>query len=551
MPRSTSPPSTSKRTKLTSDATETNATQTTSSNGTTASSSLSFANGSNGLEATMLPVSKKVGQKGKSRKRKIKPVESGGLEDTMFREALYLLGTDMVYTAIEDGRDYYERFGRLEEIELEVIAMSSHGEGLAVPAEKDWIVAVPFCIPGERVLARVHRNDRLHSYADLVEVLRCTEDKENWRDDARIQCKYFGKCSGCQYQMLSYERQLLLKQDVVRKAYANFSGLTPSLVPEVQDTLPSPRQYGYRTKLTPHFDQPTMQTRINDGRDLQIGFQQKGRRAVMDIEDCPIGTQAINAEMKNARAEVRRTLSNFKRGATLLLRDSLRTDIPIDEQIEADTEVDEVHVCIKDHNAAVRERVADKFFTFQANSFFQNNNGILSSLVQCIRDLLPRQEGERCLVDAYCGSGLFSITLAECFKKVAGIEISGKPEFRSSKNRVLMLLESIAESIKYAKLNAQLNGLRNVEFVTGSAEAIFEGLAFPANETTVLIDPPRKGCDERFLRQLLAYTPARIARDVGYLLKESEQGYTLDSIRGCDLFPQTYHVESLAVLSKA
>ena len=169
-----------------------------------------------------------------------------------------------------------------------------------------------------------------------------------------------------------------------------------------------------------------------------------------------------------------RTLSNFKRGATLLLRDSLRTDIPIDEQIEADTEVDEVHVCIKDHNAAVRERVADKFFTFQANSFFQNNNGILSSLVQCIRDLLPRQEGERCLVDAYCGSGLFSITLAECFKKVAGIEISGKPEFRSSKNRVLMLLESIAESIKYAKLNAQLNGLRNVEFVTGSAEAIFE-----------------------------------------------------------------------------
>ena len=199
------------------------------------------------------------------------------------------------------------------------------GEGLAVPAEKDWIVAVPFCIPGERVLARVHRNviysscyhlavteiaismqDRLHSYADLVEVLRCTEDKENWRDDARIQCKYFGKCSGCQYQMLSYERQLLLKQDVVRKAYANFSGLTPSLVPEVQDTLPSPRQYGYRTKLTPHFDQPTMQTRINDGRDLQIGFQQKGRRAVMDIEDCPIGTQAINAEMKNARAEVRR-----------------------------------------------------------------------------------------------------------------------------------------------------------------------------------------------------------------------------------------------------
>lgn len=73
----------------------------------------------------------------------------------------------------------------------------------------------------------------------------------------------------------------------------------------------------------------------------------------------------------------------------------------------------------------MRERVADKFFTFTANSFFQNNNGILGSLVECIRDLLPKEQGERYLVDAYCGSGLFSICLASRFKEVAGIEISG------------------------------------------------------------------------------------------------------------------------------
>ena len=99
--------------------------------------------------------------------------------------------------------------------------MQNIGDGLAVTEEKDWIVAVPFCVPGERVLARVYRNvrwallslfqhskpialqDRVHSYADLVKIIRRSEDKENWRDDSRIQCKYFGKCSGCQVRVPS------------------------------------------------------------------------------------------------------------------------------------------------------------------------------------------------------------------------------------------------------------------------------------------------------------------------------------------------------------
>lgn len=119
---------------------------------------------------------------------------------------------------------------------------------------------------------------------------------------------------------------------------------------------------------------------------------------------------------------------------------------------------------------------------------------------------------------------------------------------------------TLADSIKYAKINAEINGLKNIRFLAGSAEAIFEDLTFDASKTTILIDPPRKGCDEAFLKQLLAFSPKRIvyvscnvhtqARDVGYIVKESGEKYQVDSIRGCDLFPQTYHVEALAVLSK-
>ena len=302
----------------------------------------------------------------------------------------------------------------------------------------------------------------MHSYADLVRVLRKSDDPASWRDDSRVQCKYFGSCSGCQYQTLSYERQLALKRTVVQKAYRNFSALPAALVPEIGPTLPSPRQYGYRTKLTPHFDQPSKEHRDAGGEGLAIGFQMKGRRTVLDIEECPIATEAINAHLGPARKDIRSNLSRYKRGATLLLRDSLPVDTPMEDLVEAlsSTGLDDVaHVCITDHHAVVRERVADKLFTFTANSFFQNNNGILQSLVQAIRDILPpastEPEDERFLVDAYCGSGLFALTLADRFARVSGIEIS-------------------ADSIRYAKINAELNGVKNVEFVAESAEAIFK-----------------------------------------------------------------------------
>lgn len=116
-------------------------------------------------------------------------------------------------------------------------------------------------------------------------------------DFARLTCH--------QYQMLSYDKQLSLKRQVVEKAYENFSNLSPDLIPDISPTLPSPQQYGYRTKLTPHFDQPSREHRAKAGTGLNIGFQQKGRRTVIDIEECPIATKPINEELAKARADVR------------------------------------------------------------------------------------------------------------------------------------------------------------------------------------------------------------------------------------------------------
>lgn len=139
---------------------------------------------------------------------------------------------------------------RFSEIEVTISEISSTGDGLALSESGDHVYVVPFTVPGDKALVKTVRQHPELSYT-LVDFIKVIEPGPQ-RNDSLIGCGYFAKCSGCQLQMMSYEDQLAHKKRIVEKAYANFSGLIPELVPAVGDTLPSPRQYGYRTKLTPH-----------------------------------------------------------------------------------------------------------------------------------------------------------------------------------------------------------------------------------------------------------------------------------------------------------
>jgi tRNA (uracil-5-)-methyltransferase len=252
-----------------------------------------------------------------------------------------------------------------------------------------------------------------------------------------------------------------------------------------------------------------------------------------------------------------RKIYTYKKGVSLLLRDSL--EIPGGNSPTATTELatKDHHVCITDHKATVRERVGDLLFDYQAGSFFQNNNSVLVPLTSYVRDAIFPSTSTSAppthLVDAYCGAGLFALTLAPHFTQVAGIELS-------------------ADSIRFATHNAALNGLADkASFRAGDAAQIFSAVGdFPPARTALVVDPPRKGCDEAFVRQLLAFRAQTVvyvscnvhtqARDVGQIVSWSadevaegkgEGKYVLESLRGFDLFPQTAHVESVAVLRLA
>lgn len=460
------------------------------------------------------------------------------------------------------------------EIEVTVAELSSTGDGLALSENADHVYVVPFTVPGDKVLVKVVRHFESLSYS-LTDFLKVIEPGPK-RDDSLIGCQYFGKCSGCQLQMMSYEDQLAHKKRIVEKAYANFSGLIPELIPAIGETFPSPLKYGYRTKLTPHFAAPPGSSRKQKGpvqphtEVPPIGFTYKNRKMDMDIEDCPLGTDIVRKGLKSERKRVADNLSRYTKGATLLMREST-TRITKDQangtteastegeqsgkdsgdiiRVEHDNYIEEKR-CVTDNNATSVEYVDDYMFTNKAGAFFQNNNSILSGFTEYIRQqaLPPHTQDAskplKYLLDAYSGSGLFTITLSTIFKSSLGVDVAG-------------------DSITSARENARANQLPNTGFAAADAATLFKDVPYPPDQTLLVIDPPRKGCSEDFLRQFLAFGPRRVvyvscnvhtqARDVAVMVQGDDAKkvrYEIESIRGFDFFPQTGHVEGVAILNK-
>jgi 23S rRNA (uracil1939-C5)-methyltransferase/tRNA (uracil-5-)-methyltransferase len=429
-------------------------------------------------------------------------------------------GMEDSFPPVSRNRKFNDKpFAYHQEIELEVSTLTNLGLGLgrvsasaSEPEEKSWVVMIPFALPGERVRARIYRNHKNYSEADLVEVLAPSAER------VAPVCPLFGRCGGCQYQHLNYSSQLAWKRRQVAELLEHMAGASFPVDP----VIASPREYGYRSKITPHFNAP----KPEQAADFPIGFLRQGTRFdLVDVPRCPIATDGINERLRDLRSNIRARAAagGFARGATLVLR-------------EAGGAV------VTDFEAQVTEEIA---FTssprlrlrFLARDFFQNNPFILPAFIEHVRSEAATG-GARYLVDAYCGSGLFALSAAGAFARVAGVEIS-------------------ETSVACARENASANGITNATFLAGEAAHVFKGLDFPAEETVVVIDPPRKGCDESFLSQLFSFGPRAVvyvscdpATQMRDLRPFLAAGYRPTRIQPFDLFPQTRHLECVVTLRR-
>jgi 23S rRNA (uracil1939-C5)-methyltransferase/tRNA (uracil-5-)-methyltransferase len=319
-------------------------------------------------------------------------------------------------------------------------------------------------------------------------------------------CALFGLCGGCQLQDLPYPDQLALKTEEVRRLFGG-------LAAEVGACVASPASYGYRSKLTPHFPRP------RPDRPLAIGFLRTGtRRETLDVERCAIATPAVNERLAALRADVHAQRESYRRGATLLVREAA-SGVTVDPR------------------AVITEKVGALELQFLAGDFFQNNPFLLPALV----DHVAREAqaaGARFLVDAYCGSGLLALAAAPAFERALGVEVS-------------------ESAVRWARANAERNGRANCAFLAADASAVFATVPFPGDETAVIVDPPRKGCSDAFVRQLVAFAPRTIVyvscnpetqvRDAAAL---AAAGYDCMLVQPFDMFPQTRHVEAVATFTR-
>jgi 23S rRNA (uracil1939-C5)-methyltransferase len=325
-------------------------------------------------------------------------------------------------------------------------------------------------------------------------------------------CSVFGDCGGCQLQHLMYPAQLVWKTYRVRLALAAVGIVEP----DVRTTLGCKPPWEYRNHM-----------RFSVDRDGRPGLTARGSRRVLPLTQCPIASPRINAALAVlARRPQPRPQALVRTGEAT--GDLLLQPVPAPEQ-QADLEAAGLVVC----DETLEEEVLGVRFRIRPSSFFQTNTRQADRMATLVLEQLPRGP-EVTLVDAYCGVGTFARLMAPQAGRVIAIEES-------------------ASSIRDARWN--LRDAPNVEIVRAKVEDYLPRLTERLD--ALVIDPPRAGCQRPVLDALVerrvprvvyvSCDPDTLARDLAYLTRH-RQAYRLVSVQPLDMFPQTAHVETIAVL---
>ena len=395
--------------------------------------------------------------------------------------------------------DTNTQINRGDKLELTLSAWGRLGEALAYWNDRE--VFVSGGIPGEEVVAEIVAIRRKYIAAKVVQVTKASP--------ARIDapCQYYGACSGCQWQHVSYEAQLSAKQDRVIDSLFRVGGF---INPNVLPVLPSPDQLGYRNHA-----------RFTIKEHGSLGFVNRETHRFVKIDTCMLMHPGINKLLGDLQGHCSETTQLSIRAGEdtgdYLVQPTLKsTDIPI--------------VTGQKH---YRDSIQGVEFRVASPSFFQVNNKQASNMALVVKDAL-NLKGTEVLLDAYAGVGMFAILLAPYASKVIAIEES-------------------SAAVADAKVNAE--NTHNVEFILGKTEEVLGDL--DSVPDAVVLDPPRAGCQSAAIDSLLRLYPENVvyvscdpdtlARDLKMLCSGA---YSIDSIQPLDMFPQTHHVENIVILKK-
>jgi 23S rRNA (uracil1939-C5)-methyltransferase len=466
---------------------------------------------------------------------------------------------------IEKDRMAVKR-GQVLELEIDKIAFGGKGlsrvEGMAVFVDN--------AVPGDRVEARVVKKKKSYAEARVLELIKPSPDR------IEAPCPYSGICGGCKWQFLDYRQQILYKQQHVEETLVHIGQIKGV---EVHPTIPSDRVFGYRNKMEFSCAERRWLLPEEMGRDdvdtgMALGLHVPGTfYKVLDIEACllqpDLGNQiltGVRRYIRNSPLPVYGLHSHEGFWRFLVLRHSAARDqwmVNIVTSFEDISQVQpladelfekyenvisvvnnitasksgvavgesEIRLCGK---AVLVDNIGECSFELSANSFFQTNTVGARRLYDVVQNYAGLNGTEQ-VVDLYCGAGTIAIYMADKAREVIGLEI-------------------VEGAVIDAKRNCLRNNVQNCRFIAGD---IRNTLALGGIRPEVMvIDPPRAGMHQDVVAQVLAMAPERIvyvscnpatlARDIS-LLKEA---YQVIEVQPVDMFPHTYHIESVAKLVK-
>ncbi len=443
------------------------------------------------------------------------------------------------------------RPSRGDELELTVDSLAHGGNGVA--RLEGYVVFVAGAVPGDRVRAVVGKSKRAYADARVIEILEPSPDRIAPVADH----------PGAPWQVLPYERQLEVKAEQVREALERIGKLSDF---ELEPIVPAVEQWRYRNKLEYSFG-------TGEGGELVLGFHAPGRwDEIVPMDDCLLASERSNELREQVLAWARAEgLSAWDRREqrgllrNLVIREGRRTGelqvrlVTSPGQIDTDSLIEVVRceglfwtrqeqvgettaggeTVLLNGTPQLRERIRGLDFLVSPEAFFQTNTEMAERLYEVAAEFAQLRGHER-VFDLYCGIGTIGLTLAARAREVVGVEI---------------VEPAVADAIE----NARLNDILNARFYAGDIRLAMRDLVEEAGRPDVaVVDPPRAGLSQKVVRRILEAQPSRIvyvscnpttlAPNAAQMV---EAGYRLVRVRPVDMFPQTPHIESVALLERA
>jgi len=445
---------------------------------------------------------------------------------------------------VSEGTDTQPRPARGELLTLEVDSLAYGGKGVA--RRDGYVVFVAGALPGDRVRAEVTKAKRGYAEASAREIVRQSPDRVPPR------CDHGGEpCPGAPWQGLAYEEQLRHKRSQVEDALRRLGGLEGF---ELEPIGPAVQRWRYRNKLEYSFGE-------RDG-ELVLGFHARGRwDLVVDAEDCQLASERNNAKRNELRAWARsERLTAYDRRSregvlrNLVIREGRRTGQLQSRLVTSPAEIPrppvDLHTVAEGPGDAadgptgalraeyLEEELCGLRFRISHRAFFQTNTEMAERLYGIAAEMAGLTGTER-VFDLFCGIGTLGLTLAGRACEVWGVEI-------------------VPEAIVDAEENARLNGIENARFRVGDArKEVRPLLAEAGRPDVVVVDPPRAGLSKKVLRRVIeceadrilyvSCNPTTLAPNAAQL---EEAGYRLRRVKPVDMFPQTPHIECVALLER-